>query len=174
MWCRLGDRLIDTGRCEAVVFVAATFGATDIEDWQHDGACFPTLVYTLRDARESGLVISRTCWIHGESDASQNTPLPDYSKGLQFVIDTVRQETGTNMAFYIAQTAGVKPKAGTQAIRKAQASMVNPEQKIFAGPDIDAMRTKFLWNAHLSEEGLACAARAWETKLFPDAKTPAK
>ncbi len=170
IWTRLGDKLIESGKCEAVVFIAVSAGSTRIETWNPDGPLFPSIGYAIYDAKRSGLNISRVCWIQGESDTEARTPAPIYKTHLIHLIHVIREEIGESVPFYVAQTSIGRQPPLNREIWKVQGEIVDPSHEILAGPNMEKLRSFKFDKVHLTSKGLDLAAHLWEQVLFPESK----
>lgn len=170
IWTRLGDRLIAEGVYRRVLFVPVAFGGTYIADWAPGGSMHPRLqlaLARLRNALASRVLgFSGVLWQQGEADANHTDMLAEtYQAYFHHIVADLR-ENGVFAPVFVARStlceAGAHPNQNHQAIRDAQAGLVNPAGGILLGPDTDTVGAEDRSDGcHLSERGLQRCADLW-------------
>lgn len=159
---RLGDKLINAGRCDRVVFVPLGMGASFVIEHTPGYPENSKITAAVERCRALGLNVSALLWMQGESD-NGNTSQADYTTRLLSVIATPRA-IGEAAPWFISRCtlfAGVT----SVPIRAAQSAVVNGTD-VRAGPDIDALTGVNRWdNTHLSGVGANACADLWVAAL---------
>lgn len=121
----------------------------------------------------SQLGIRAVLWHHGESDAvPYRTPLADYQRHVQTLIDHSRVDLGQNMAWVVARCS-ISPAGpiSSTAILGAQNRLINtPGNNVWAGPDTDSIQLPRPPDGHFEnftngEQGLSEFAQSWSQSL---------
>ena len=165
VWSRLGDMLIAEGLYDAVILIPIGVGTTTIEQWAASGYLHPRITAAIRESKSSGLKITHLFWVQGGSEkrtSGDSKNREEYKRNFMNMLQSIRA-LGVDAPIFVAMATyndtGVIPD-----IRAAQSELVDPRNKIFAGPDVDALYNdkKNKWEeVHLSHRGLELSTRAW-------------
>ncbi len=165
VWSRLGDMLIGAGLYDAVVFIPIGVGTTTIDQWAAGGYLHPRIETAVRESKSSGLKITHMFWVQGGSEkrtSGDAKTREGYKRNFMDMLQSIRA-LGVDAPIYIAK-ATYNDTGVINDIRAAQSELVDPRNKIFAGPDVDSLYTdaKNIWEGvHLSDRGLELSTRAW-------------
>ena len=163
VWTRLGDMIVARGMSEAVLFVPLAVGSPRVDQWTA-GELPGRLATTIGLLKEQGFNITHLLWHQGEADAKAHTSAADYQRSFRAMLAKIREQ-GVTAPIYVslATHCGATPD---KTIREAQSGLVDPAQRILAGPDTDALSDEFrMQRCHFSDSGLARAATLWYDKL---------
>jgi len=165
VWSRLGDMLIKERMYDAVVFIPIGVGTTTIDQWVKGGHLYPRITDAIRESKSCGLKITHMFWVQGGSE-KRTSGDPENKKGYKRNFTAMLQSIrsmGVDSPIYVA-VATYNDTGVINDIRAAQFELVDPHNKVFAGPDIDALYydKKNRWEeVHLSHRGLELSTRAW-------------
>lgn len=166
VWGRLGDKLIEAGLFQSVLFVPIAVGGSYIKDWTpRDGYCYRRLLLTLSRLKRTGIRPDMLCWQHGEADANLvMTSSEEYQARFRRLLTEVRL-AGVEAPVYIAVAShcanGPHPCQNHEQIRRAQRQLVSLPD-VLPGPDTDQFTGDFRHDGcHFSEKGLDAVAQAW-------------
>lgn len=136
-WVRLGRRLIEAGRFDAVILVPAAVGGTRIAHWSPGGELHPLLLSALDCVGAAGLAVTHMIWHQGESDAQYGTSQAAYAKALAAIIAGLRRRgmAAPVMVCRVATMRGVV----NPAVRAAQDQVIAQIPGVVAGPDTDLL-----------------------------------
>ena len=159
----LADRLIDSGQFDSVVLVPAAISASTIDRWRQGGDLNPLLVQAVRDVK-SRYKITHVLWHQGESDY-RRTKQEDYARGFASVVTSLRAE-GVEAPILAAVTTKCLYTVDfdpNDPVALAQRALPDPSQKIFAGPDTDALvlDEDRYDGCHFGASGMEKFANAW-------------
>jgi hypothetical protein len=167
IWGRLGDKLIESGRFESILFVPLAVGGTFIKEWTPaDGECYRRLQFALARVKRADLRIHMICWHHGEADANHAmTSAEQYKRGFLRMVKQIRI-AGVHAPIFIAVSSvcenGVHPYHNHRQVRLAQQQLVSDPDNLFPGPDTDQFIGEFREDGcHFSAKGLDAVANAW-------------
>lgn len=170
VWSRLGDRLIEEGLFDRVLFVPVALGGTHIVEWLPGGPCYRRVALALARLRRAlgrpDLRFTAALWAQGETDGNATQmPAETYRAYLNDVIAGLRQE-GVSAPVFVARSTRATASPGTErncsAIRAGQAAVVDEAAGIFAGPDTDALIGEDRFEGyHFSVTGLEKCADLW-------------
>jgi hypothetical protein len=165
VWGRLGDRLIEAGFAQSVLFVPIAFGATYIDDWAPGGQCYHRLMFALHRLKRAGIAVDMLCWHQGEANAN-HTPMTadEYRDRFRAMLRGVR-EAGIKAPVYVALATlcedGPHPFENSAQIRLGQKKLVSTDS-ILPGPDTDQIGIAHRRDGcHFSASGQELAARGW-------------
>jgi hypothetical protein len=166
VWSRLGDKLIDGGVFQRVIFIPVGLGGTSADDWNSNQALYNRLVVAGRRAAAVGLPVTGFLWAQGERDGVLGTAQAAWQASTSGIIAKVRA-AGFGAPWFIAKST-YQAGATSATIRAAQAAMVNGTD-IFAGPDTDTLTgtsvNRQADNTHFKAAGADAAAALWKTAI---------
>jgi len=158
VWGLFGDLVAE--RHDNVVLVPAGVAATAIAEFNSELA--PMLAARKRDLRTVGYTVTHYLWHQGESDIG--TLAQDYERELRALIARVREGDGSAPSW--VAVASICQNAGSEAIAAAQRAVTNPGEKIFQGPNTDALEAGDRHDGcHLSRMGQEKVARMWAAAI---------
>ncbi len=159
-WTVLGNKLIETGRYDRVLLVAAGTGNTSVARWAR-GDLREKLTERLRELASLGYTVTHFLWHQGEADSGK-TSLENYRADLEVLIASTRTAF-PNSAFWVSRASACPGRPADPRIREAQASVIDPSRRIFAGPDTDtllALEERYD-GCHFSKLGQERLAELW-------------
>ncbi len=162
VWSRLGDKLIDAGLYDKVLFVAVGVGGTNMARWTPAGDLYPRVLDALASLDSKKIKITHILWHQGESDNGMHTTKDNYKKMFMEMVGDIRKHN-VNAPIYVA----VATRCGTLPegfeIQQAQRELVNPELKIFPGAYSDEILSIDDRHdaCHFSDSGLDKHANLW-------------
>lgn len=162
VWPRLGDKLIDSGLYDNVIFITIGVGGTEIRRWTPGGDLHRRIMDVARQLKKKKIKITHIFWHQGESDASLKTSGREYKKMFMDMIDKMKTY-GINAPVYAAVTTRCGSGLPGYEIQQAQRELVNTELKIFPGPYTDEITSiEDRHDAcHFSDRGLDKHADMW-------------
>lgn len=174
VWTRLGDKLIEGGLYAKVLFVPIARGGSSILNWGKYGDLRVLLRKTAQQLTKDGIRLTHVLFHQGEADCCGNLGRDNYRAILASVIEQVRSEYGATAPFFISQASLCyrpdcpdvhDPGCYTRCpdILRAQADLVSPRQRIYAGPDTDRIVPidQRPDGSHFSAQGANAFANAW-------------
>lgn len=181
---RLGDELIDRKLYRNVLIAPVAIGGTYLEEWRpRGGKYFEIVLAALAGLRDNRFEPTSVLWHQGEFNAIAFTTA-GAEDGTKLTLTTAMREAGRlsyirNYLEIIAAmraadvaapifvaTATICGAGPDEIIRSAQASIPNPAQGVYAGPDTDtigpALRSD---GCHMSRAGTEQHAKLWADRL---------
>jgi hypothetical protein len=165
VWSRLGDMLIKEGMYDTVVLIPIGVGTTTIDQWTEGGYLHPRIINAIKESKSRGLKITHMFWVQGGSEKRTSGDAQNkeaYKRNFMTMLRSIRM-MGVDAPLYVA-VATYNDTGVINDIRAAQQELVDPYNKIVAGPDVDALyfNKKNRWEeVHLSHQGLELSTRAW-------------
>ena len=165
VWSRLGDMLITEGLYDAVVFIPIGVGTTTIDQWAKGGYLHPRITNAIKESKSRGLKITHMFWVQGGSEKRTSGDAENkegYKRNFMDMLQSIRS-MGVDAPIYVA-VATYNDTGVINDIRAAQRELVDPRNRILAGPDVDALyyEEKNRWEkVHLSHWGLELSTRDW-------------
>ena len=180
-WGRLGDRVVDSGLYDTVLFVDIARGGSSILNWGPKGDLRALLDGTLDDLRAHGLDVTHVLFHQGEADCAMGLRRSEYEAVLRAVLDDVRRHVGPEPAILVSRASlFLDPACGNRrdpacyrscpAITAAQTAVADPAHRIFSGPNTDLIVPWFERNDgyHFTAKGADRFAAAWLPLLAGD------
>jgi hypothetical protein len=165
VWTRLGDDLIADKMYDAVIFIPAAVGGTEIARWAPDGDLHPLIIKAIESAQKRGLKITHLLWHQGESDAYLHTSKKDYEERFMAMLADIRAH-GVDAPIFVSVATHCGPYPVNGEIQAAQTELVNPSLGIFAGPNTDTLGDdERIEGCHFSNDGLEKHAELWVQQL---------
>ena len=126
------------------------------------------MTYGISALRQAGFEPSYVLWHQGEADALYGTSTEEYIKAFRAFVKSLR-DLDVQAPIYVAVASYFTVPEGHEAsqaiIRRAQQSLISPQQGILAGPDTDIIRDRFD-GCHLGTAGLREHAQLWRDALL--------
>lgn len=164
VWTRLGDRLIQNGGYQSVVFAPVAMTSTRIREWTPDGKLYPRMIKTIQELQAAGLEITHLLWHQGETDALWRTSGSDYRSRFALVLESIRRE-GVDAPIYVSVATWNSFTRSTLKIADAQRALVDGRE-VLSGPNTDALDYCDRYDGtHFSTEGLDHVASLWMESL---------
>jgi hypothetical protein len=166
VWSRLGDKLIDAGVAQSVLFVPVAFGGTLIEDWAPAGQRYRRLLFALHRLKSVGVEVDMLCWHQGEANANHSRMTADeYCRHFLAMLSGLR-DAGVDAPIYVALATlceeAPHPFQNSAQIRLGQKKLISIGQGILPGPDTDLIGIEHRRDGcHFAASGQELAARAW-------------
>ncbi len=161
VWIRLANLLIARGVYQEVVIVQLAVRESTLARWRPGTELRRELIERIREAQEAGLTFTHLLWSQGESDARSSTIQEEYQQAFRELVESIRQHGVMAPMFVAISTLCYSNKANLE-IQQAQRSLVDPEFRVLAGPNIDDLGMAFRFDGcHFSSEGLDKAAHLW-------------
>lgn len=160
VWSRLGDKLIEAGLYDQVVFISIGQGGTMVQQWSDD-YLNRRLINTLDDLNEHGIVPTHFFWHQGESDKNAGTSKADYITHFLKVRETIRSR-GFTAPIYVSHATYSNGLYSTE-VYDAQTELVQNYVDLRQGPDTDTLTTPDYRydNAHFNDKGVNAHADLW-------------
>ncbi|MEB3350070.1 MAG: sialate O-acetylesterase [Cyanobacteriota bacterium] len=141
-----------------VVVAAIAQGSSAVADWIPGGVHAQRLPEALNVLRSHKLDVDAVVWHQGETEAWNGGDPVAYAANLSRWIASVRA-LGINAPIYICLTSRDGRGVINPAIRQAQASVWNSQQRVFAGADTDSLGDSFRSDGvHFNGRGLEAFA----------------
>lgn len=182
-WSRLGDRIIESGLYDTVLYVDIARGGSSILNWGSRGDLHALLLETLDTLQARGLAPTHVFFHQGEADCALGLTRDEYAAVLGEVLDAVRARTSPKAGIYVARASlFLDPVCGDMrnpgcykscpAITAAQTAVADPAQRIFSGPNTDLLVPWFDRNDgyHFTARAADRFAAAW-MPLLTDGRT---
>ncbi|MCJ7728241.1 MAG: hypothetical protein MUO96_06345 [Actinobacteria bacterium] len=160
VWTRLGDKIIEQGLCDHILFVPVAFGASGIESWSPDGKLYHRITDAIDGLRKYNLEVTHMFWSQGSYDSWQHTPeaAEKYKAEFMEIVDGIRKY-GVNAPIYVSVETYSYGNYDS-FIQQAQRDLVNIDAKIYPGPNNDEIKER--WDGvHFSNKGLDKLANLW-------------
>ncbi len=172
-WGRLGERLIGSGLCPAVVVVPIAYGASFVAEWSPGGPHFRRLMFALRRLQASGIAVDALCWQQGEAEANHTLMKAEEYRDLFLLMLKGIRRAGVQAPVYVALATLCdrpdNPHRNHAEIRRGQQMLLAPGRGVLPGPDMDAIGPEYRRDGcHFSAAGLDRAAEAWYRALAAD------
>jgi carbohydrate esterase-like sialic acid-specific acetylesterase len=166
-WCILGDDLIADGFAPSILLCPLSVGGSTVAEWAPGGTYQHRMTYGIARLRQAGFEPSYVFWHQGEADALYGTQADDYIKAFRALVGSLR-DLGIRAPIYVANASYFAIPDGYAAnqaiIRRAQQSLISPQQGILSGPDTDLIRDRFD-GCHMGTAGLREHAQMWRQSL---------
>ena len=162
VWSRLGDKLIDAGLYDNVIFISIGVGGTEIRRWTVNGDLHRRIVDVVHQLKKEKMKITHVFWHQGESDASRKTTKDEYKSMFMAMLEKMRKY-GIDAPIYVAVATRCGSGAPGYEIQQAQRELVNTDLEIFPGPYTDEITSiEDRHDAcHFSDRGLDKHADMW-------------
>jgi hypothetical protein len=166
-WCMLGDALIADGFAQSILLCTLSVGGATVGEWAPGGTYHHRMIYGIERLREAGFHPSYVLWHQGEADALYGTSEYSYANAFRALARSlrdldIRAPIYVAIASYFAVPEGYG--ASQAVIRRAQQSLIRPEDVILPGPDTDLIGDRFD-GCHMGSTGLQEHAQMWQTCL---------
>lgn len=163
-WTFLGNLLIQQGVADQVIIAPTGIAGSAISQWEV-GSPYQQMLQSSAQKLLSQYRVTHMLWHQGETDYGKHTSQADYEKLFTGIADALRQQ-GMDAPIYVSQTSQCWMDANWRAdnpVTQAQRALVNPQKKIFAGVNSDALMGELdrFDNCHFSGTGQEKFARAW-------------
>ena len=132
VWPHLGDKLIEAGLYDKVLFIAAGVGGTPMKRWQPSGDLYPRVLDAIKSLDSKKIKITHIFWHQGEADNGMHTTSAEYKKMFMAMVEDIRKH-GVDAPVYVAVATRCGAMPPGYEIQIAQRELVNPALKIFAG-----------------------------------------
>jgi len=169
VWTRLGDKIIEQGLCDRVLFVPVAYGASGIESWSPDGQFYSRITNAIDGLRKYNLEVTHMFWSQGSYDSWQHTPeaAENYKAEFMEIVNGIRSYGVTAPIYVSVETYSYGNY--DSLIQQAQRDLVNMDAKIYPGPNNDEITER--WDGvHFSNKGLDKLANLWLDilKVYPN------
>jgi hypothetical protein len=166
-WCILGDALIADGFARSILLCPLSVGGSTVAEWAPGGTYQHRMTYGIARLRQAGFEPSSVFWHQGEADALYGTSADDYTRAFRALVGSLR-DLGIRARIHIAIASYFAIPEGYGAkqaiIRRAQRSLICPQQGVLPGPDTDMIRDRFD-GCHMGTTGLREHAQMWQACL---------
>lgn len=184
LWGPLGDAIANRLNVP-VLFYNVAWDGSGIKAWQQSisgtawSAYVPDIPFepsgmpygNLRNVMRNYVSITglrAILWLQGEADNDVGTSSSEYYATLESVINQTRNEFNRNISWVVSRTSYTIVAGSGQRIIDAQNQIIQNIQNVFAGPEMDKVQVPRPDGYHLSGNGLAAAAVAWNASLNSD------
>ncbi|MGI0488671.1 sialate O-acetylesterase [Pantanalinema rosaneae CENA516] len=169
VWTRLGDKIVQQGLFDHVLFASIGLGGSEIRRWTPGGDLHPRLTTTIQQLTTAGFGITHLLWHQGETDAALGTPTEIYQHRFTAMLESIRS-TGVQAPIYVSIASRCEEILPQPSIQAAQRALVNPAQGILPGPNTDELDGADRYDrCHFSASGLDKAADLWLAALMAPA-----
>lgn len=169
IWIEAGEKLIEEGVFDRVVFVPIAVGGAFLHEWMPGGEHHRRLQLTLGRLSLRGVRPTALLWQHGEAEAHFYPGFGSglYEQGFKLIAASVR-DRGFDMPLFVSRSTTcrgpVAPNA--EAIRAAQLRLPEVVPGVLAGPDTDTIGPADRFDGcHFATAGQAKAGRLWAEVL---------
>jgi hypothetical protein len=161
VWLRLAARALEAAEFDAVVLVSIAIDTTEIARWAPGGSLHDALIARIGSAQAAGLRFTHLLWHQGEADARLRTDEAAYRASFLAMLAAIRK-AGAAAPVYVAVASRCGKVRGYEPVRNAQIGLRDPADRIFGGPDTDALGFGERYDGcHFSNEGMEKAADLW-------------
>lgn len=170
VWGRLGDALVSEGLYRRVLIAPFGIGGTELVRWTPGGDLHVRVEKTASMLADAGIRPTHVLWHQGESDVVADTPPEEYVAQFQALV-TALADLGIDAPVFPAQATHcyftdemrVASMASADRIRRAQASLPERIDNVWAGPDTDTIvGPRFRYDGcHFNYQGTDAHARLW-------------
>ncbi len=184
-WSRLGDRVIDSGLYDKVLFIDIARGGSSILNWGPGGDLNVLLLATLDALAAQGIAPTHVFFHHGEADCALGLPGKDYKVVLASILNQIRSRAGEGCDIFISRASlFYAPDCGSirnpqcfrscEGIVAAQTETADPARRIFSGPNTDLLVPWFDRNDgyHFTAQAADRFAAAWMPLLAHGPSSP--
>lgn len=166
VWTRLGDKIVQQGLFDRVLFTSIGVGGTEVQRWAPGGDLHPRIITAIQQLTTAGFDITHLLWHQGETDADLATPKPQYQQHFLAMLERIRA-AGVQAPIYVSVASRCGDRLPQPSIQAAQRELVNPAQGILAGPNTDELDDTDRYDrCHFSASGLNKAADLWLQALM--------
>lgn len=158
---RLGDKLIDSGECDAVLFSNSSFAGVPIYDLANLEQS-RNFIRQLKYITSLKLDIDYILFQHGEANHKNKAGHSDYFLNFATLRKKIRQVT--EAPIYISKTSLCSPNASDQALLEVQERIANSYHDVYSGPNTDLLDSpahRLPDGCHFSALGLDELAQGW-------------
>jgi hypothetical protein len=155
VWTRWAALRRDSHPEEGVVVGCVAQGSSRVDDWIRGGIHGGRIAEVIRCAKAAGLEPSAIVWHQGETESWMPAADGDaYAANLRKVISEVRS-LGVTAPIFVCLATRDAHGTVNETIRRAQASVWDGKEMVFAGVDTDSLGQEFRTdNVHFNERGL--------------------
>jgi len=180
VWTRLGDKLIEHGLYDNIIFVPIGVDGSRISGWtasgkyHNSGKYYKRFTKALRLLKKDNLEITHLMWHQGETDTLLKTSKDAYVEMFNNMLEGIRG-AGVDAPMFVARASFMRGETSAD-IRDAQIALVDESRKVYAGPDTDTLGFAYrIDGVHMTNEGLMKHAELWlETLLAFENKSVLK
>lgn len=162
VWSRLGDKLIDGGLYDKVLFIAVGVGGTSMNQWTPGGDLYPRVLDALDSLKTKNITITHILWHQGENDNGAHTKKDDYKKMFMAMVEDIRKH-GVGAPIYVAVATRCGGNGEGFEIQQAQRELVNTTLNIYPGAFSDELTSidDRPDSCHFTASGLDRHANLW-------------
>ncbi len=164
VWGRVGDKLIEAGHAERVVFALAGAGGRTAGQLA-TGEEYDYFAESYRALEEAYGKVDAILFHQGESNHRAFTG-GDYTAQFEQLKKRMRTD-GIGANFYLSRASFCGSTIDVELLRK-QTEFIAPDEGIYAGPNTDLLSDEIFradFECHFSAEGLAAVADMWVDTL---------
>lgn len=166
VWTRLGNKIVQQGLFDQVLFTSIGVGGTEIQRWAPGGDLHPRVTAAIQQLKAAGFTITHLLWHQGETDATIDTSQDQYQQRFTAMLGSIRA-AGVQAPIYVSVTSRCGDRLPHPTIQAAQRALVDPIQGIFPGPNTDELDDADRYDrCHFSASGLNKAADLWFKALI--------
>lgn len=159
VWIPLGQKMVEAGMADKVVFMPVGMAGTRARDWQPGGRAYSKLMSLMSTAKARNIKFDYGFWQQGSADIDADAA--QYSNDLHKAVKaiTINIKVGK---WIIAQGAGCNDRR-SDAIKAAQLQFSrNPVLNRFSGPDTSVLGSTYRSdNCYFNELGQRQLAQQW-------------
>ncbi|MEL7638865.1 MAG: sialate O-acetylesterase [Solidesulfovibrio sp.] len=182
-WARLGDRVIDSGLYDAVIFADIARGGSSILHWGPGGQLNALLTETLDTLAAKDMRPTHVLFHQGEADCARGLSREEYGVMLEAVLGDIRAHGGQDSDIFVSRASlYLDPACGDRhdpacyaacpAITAAQTQAADPDRRVYRGPNTDLLVPWFDRNDgyHFTAQAADRFAEAWMPLLARDGR----
>ena len=161
VWGMLGDKLIEYGQYESVIFSNCAFGGKSIEQL-NEGIHFNYLVMNYKMLMKKYGRVDAILFHQGEQNAKN---FENYYNGFSLFVENLSKE-GIDIPIYLARASYCKGVESPRLI-SVQDRLIKDFTQVLSGPNTDLLNNKMdrYDNCHFSLSGLEKASEMWLESL---------
>lgn len=165
VWTRLGDKLIEAGMYDRVVFVVVAAGGTSVRHWVPGSEMNNRMLSAVEQLGKTNITITHVLWHQGEADMKTGTTAAQYKRDFLRMAAGMRKH-GIDAPIYVSVATICRSRPDGE-LQRAQKELVSDSLKIFPGPDTDSISSRLYRRdgCHFSKTGLNKAAELWMNAL---------
>jgi hypothetical protein len=167
IWSLLALAILQKSHWSYIMIAPMAVGSSAVARWGNDGDLFPMAKMRIHELSRSGFRNVAFLWHQGEVDRIDlGGNAADYRAHLREVIALTKSEFSKSPFF-----VSIATKCGTESdpdpeIQRAQLSVINPSEGVYAGPNTDLLNNDFRSDGcHFNAKGAKGEVSLWLDSL---------
>ena len=164
MWIPLGQKIIQNGLSDNVIFMPIGVGGTSVSDWEQGGRAFEMLSNAISIVKEKSISVDYLFWHQGSTDINMSSII--YGRKLNSVLRNLKFSFQPKKII-ISQHSRCG-YAFDKKISRVQKIISNRHgYHFFAGPDTNALGNEYRFDGcHLNKIGQEKMAELWLASMI--------